>query len=275
MSESELFERYLAILGVPSRPPGLEYLRELVRAQLMRVPFENVSKIYYKKTRGVRSVPSLEEHLDDIEKRNLGGTCYVTNPRFARLLGPLGFDVALCGANMSKPDEHVVCVVEVSGRRLLVDVGFGAPFFDLMDLDQTAAQAIAFGNNRFVLQPRDERGRSELVHFRDGERVFGYVVNPEPREFAHFAGMVADSYRDSAVFMNAIVVERFAPGRSLRVHNLLLTEATSDSVTRRALANREELAETLVARFGMPSDIVETAIAGVALDDDIYSQRDD
>ena len=44
--QAELFSRYLALLGVPRREPGLDALREIVRVHLTRIPFENVSKLH-------------------------------------------------------------------------------------------------------------------------------------------------------------------------------------------------------------------------------------
>jgi hypothetical protein len=74
--------RYLGILGLAAGAPDLEHLRALVAAQLMRVPFENVSKLYLKKRFGATSAPTLEQHLDGIERFRFGGTCYANNPHF-------------------------------------------------------------------------------------------------------------------------------------------------------------------------------------------------
>jgi arylamine N-acetyltransferase len=51
------FERYLSILGVSDARPDLDTLRRLVRAQLTRVPFENVSKLYLARSRNFKGVP--------------------------------------------------------------------------------------------------------------------------------------------------------------------------------------------------------------------------
>ncbi len=110
---SEIFERYLSILGIEPEEPSHDHLRRLVRAQLIRVPFENISKLYLKKTRDASFIPSLEEHLDGIERFNFGGTCYANNPYFAELLCHCGYDVDICGADMTKPDVHVVSKVRL------------------------------------------------------------------------------------------------------------------------------------------------------------------
>ena len=80
----ELLERYLRLLGVPRRPPSLDALEELVRAHAWRVPFENISKLYYKKSLGLRSLPGLGRFLDGVEEHGFGGTCYANNSYFCQ-----------------------------------------------------------------------------------------------------------------------------------------------------------------------------------------------
>src|SRR5512143_789806 len=89
-----LYADYLRLLGLRPRVPSLEALTELTGAHLVRVPFENVSKLYY----------------------------------LYRLLENLGYRVRLCGADMSRPDVHLVIVVTVEGHEYVVDGGYGAPF---------------------------------------------------------------------------------------------------------------------------------------------------
>jgi arylamine N-acetyltransferase len=265
------FERYLSILEVEQDDPSLDHLRRLVRAQLIRVPFENISKLYLEKTRSASYIPSLEEHLEGIEKFHFGGTCYANNPHFADLLRHCGYDVDLCGADMTRPDVHVVSVVRLEGREYLVDVGYGAPFFEPMARDLDIEQEIVFGRNRYVLHPQDGRGRSRMDHYRDGDLIHGYIAKPEPRKIEHFDEVIRHSYTDAATFMNVVVVERFFPDRSLRFHNFDLTESTGHGTTTHRFANKEQLAEAIEHHCGFPGEIVREAIVDIALDSNIYS----
>lgn len=94
---SDLLERYLNLLGVQRRKPSLDALCELVQAHLMRVPFENISKLYYKKHQGLRGLRSLELFLDGIERFHFGGTCYTNNYYLcwsvSFLIDPLSFTI--------------------------------------------------------------------------------------------------------------------------------------------------------------------------------------
>ncbi len=267
----ELFERYLSILGVVPEAPSIDHLGRLVRAQLVRVPFENISKLYLKKTQNASYIPSLEEHLDGIERFQFGGTCYANNPYFAELLRHCGYDVDLCGADMTRPDVHMVSIVRLEGREHLVDVGYGAPFFEPMPRDLDHEHEIVFGESRYVLHPRDDRGRLRMDHFRAGELIHGYLAKPEPRKIEHFTEVIRESYTEAATFMNVVVVERFFSDHSVRIHNFTLTESTPDSATTTQLANKLELAEAIEHHCQFPADIVRAAIADIALDADIYS----
>jgi arylamine N-acetyltransferase len=259
------------VLGVAAAPPAPEHLAELVRAQLMRVPFENISKLYLRKRRGHRFMPELELHLDGIERHNFGGTCYPNNSYFNLLLRHLGYDVSLCGADMSDPDVHIVSVVRLAGREYLVDVGYAAPFYEPLPRDLQAEHVVRFGRHSYVLHPRDELGRSRMDHLRDGERIHGYTAKPEPREVGFFEKVIADSYDDTASFMNAVVVERFFEDRSLRIHNLKMIESTPDSSTETRLADRHELIGAVERYAGIPADIVRDAIEDLGLSGDIYT----
>jgi arylamine N-acetyltransferase len=270
MEIAEPFGRYLGILGVAAGPPDLDRLSSLVAAQLVRVPFENVSKLYLKKRHGAKSAPTLEEHLDGIERCRFGGTCYANNPHFYALLRRLGYDVALCGADMSRPDVHLVMIVRLGGREHLVDVGFAAPFYGPLPRDLESDLEIRFGETRYVLSPRDEAGCSRMTVSRGGRRVHGYLAKPKARELGEFQTVIAESYHETATFMNAVVVERFFPGRSVRIHNLSLSESTPDGATTTRLADRDDLVQAIEAHAGISADIVRQATEGVRLDGDIY-----
>lgn len=259
----EQLGRYLAALGVPRRAPSREALDELVTAHLTRVPFENVSKLCYRRRLGLTGLPPLDLFLEGLERHRLGGTCYSNNCHLWSLLVSLGYEARLCGADMSKPDVHAVIVVRLEGRELLVDGGYGAPFFVPLPLDVGLVEAIAWGQERYLLHPRDAAGRSRLVVTRDGVEKHGYVVKPTPRLPEDFRRVIADSFRPEATFMNAIAIYRFERQRSLALRNLRLIESTPEGFTSRSLKDRDELVAVVEARFGIPAELVKEAVGGL------------
>ena len=78
ISRQGLFEKYLDLLGVEKSEPDFDLLKKIVKAHLIKVPFENISKLLYKK-QGITNVPDMSAFLNGIEKYNFGGTCYTNN----------------------------------------------------------------------------------------------------------------------------------------------------------------------------------------------------
>lgn len=106
--------------------PTIETLRELHRAHLLTVPFENLD-IHWRQ----RIVLDEEGLFDKIVNRRRGGFCFELNGLFAALLRELGFHVTLLSARTFEPDgrtspefDHLVLLVRLQ-ERWLVDVGWG------------------------------------------------------------------------------------------------------------------------------------------------------
>jgi arylamine N-acetyltransferase len=258
-----LLERYLSLLGIPRGKPTVDALRELVQAHLYRVPFENVSKLYYKRHLRLRGLPSLELFLDGIEKFNFGGTCYPNNYYFYQLLANLGYQTMLCGADMSNPNVHMVSFVDLEKRQFLVDVGYAAPFVTPIPRDLVTDYVIRLGRDRYVLKPQDAAGSSRMELYRDDNLKHCYVANPVPKQIGDFEPVIADSYRDEATFMNAILLARFFPNRSLVIHNLTVIESQGTESNVRMVANRSELIKIISEYFGIPSQFTRDVVNGL------------
>src|SRR5690348_11061080 len=132
----EIYLRYLRLLGIEGIPSGLEGLREIVRRHIRQAPFENVSKLLLFAREGAGRAVPLAEFLDGIERFDLGGTCYSSNPHLADLLRRLGYDADLLGADMTAPNVHTSVRVRVNGVAYHVDCGYGGPFREPLRLDR-------------------------------------------------------------------------------------------------------------------------------------------
>jgi len=267
-SERALYARYLRLLGIGRARPDRALLEALTAAQLQRVPFENLSKLLRLRRAGLRRRPGLEEHLDGIEQHGFGGTCYANNSHFHGLLRHLGFDARLSGADMTDADVHIVVLVRVEGREYLVDGGYGAPFLEPLPRDLEREHVVALGRDRYVLEPQDAAGRARLRLLREGVERHGYTVKPEPRRIEEFDGVVLDSYRPEAVFLNALLITRFFPGRSSVLHNLRLLHSQGERWSERALADAQELGRVVEEEFGIARALVHEALDGIDLEGD-------
>jgi len=145
---------YLARIGVPG-PLTLDagVLRDLHRAHLVAVPFENLS-IH------LGEPISLDEAdlIDKIVGRRRGGFCYELNGAFAGLLESLGAQVRRVSARVygddgrpGPPFDHLALVVRLPDGTgpWLADVGFGSHSTHPLLADARAEQADPGG--RFLL----------------------------------------------------------------------------------------------------------------------------
>lgn len=147
--------RYLALLGVEHRAPGLESLGRLVRAQVLTIPFENTAALLRRAAAGDGPVAPLDPEalLASWEARSAGGVCFEHTEAFGRLLVALGYPVTPVAGELSFPGSHQALMVEAGGASWLVDVGNGAPFLEPIPLDRPLELRRAGLGYRFRADP--------------------------------------------------------------------------------------------------------------------------
>jgi arylamine N-acetyltransferase len=121
--------------------PTPETLREVHRAHLFAVPFENLD-IHI----GRKIVCDEDTFLHKIVNERRGGFCYELNGAFAALLRALGFQVTLLSARVARSDgsdspefDHLTLRVDLD-EPWLVDVGFGDSFLEPLRLEASVGQ---------------------------------------------------------------------------------------------------------------------------------------
>ncbi len=255
-----LFNKYLKVLGIGRSEPTLNYLTELLASQLNNIPFENISKIFYYKTLQLRNIPDFELYLNGIEKHNFGGTCYSNNYYFNQLLNHLGFDVILCGADMSSPDVHLTNIVTIDNNKYLVDVGYGAPFFRPIPMDINEIYSIIHGYDKYSYFPLNKEGLFELKQFSKNNIKHGYIVKPFKRDIKEFQKVIEDSFSKSATFLNRITIIKYYHSSSTSVRNYSLIKIKDREVKKIDLADRNEIINTITVNFKIKKDIVEESV---------------
>ncbi len=270
MGDAQLCSHYLKLLGVHARRPDVDLLEEIVRAQALTVPFENISKLFLKKRAGLHGLIGFAEYLEGIERYRFGGTCYSTNYYLNRLLTHQGYDAALCGADMRNPDVHVVNIVRAEGKEFLVDVGNAAPFLRPLPRDAKTEFITWLGTSRYVLRPQDEAGRSRVDLYLEGVLKHGYTVKPAPRRIDEFKSVIARSFNDDATFMNALLLVRLEPDRSRVIRNMSYIESKGLQSERRPITNQDQLIRLITGIFEMPRSIVTEALADFHIKEDAW-----
>ena len=266
----DVLAHYLALLNIPPVAPSLEALRRLVTAHLTRIPFENISKLYYRKRLGLMNLPDIRLYLDGIDKRHFGGTCYSNNYYFHLLLRSLGYQAKLCAADMRTPGVHALNMITIDGREYMADTGYAAPLLEPMPRDLEVDYEVMLGRDLYVLRPQDANGCSRLDLYREGVLRHGYLAKPAPRRIEDFSEVITGSFSANATFLNAILLARFYPGRSIVIHNLSLIESDKDKSQVHVLADRGELIAAIEQHFSMPPDIVSEALDGLVCTQDAW-----
>ncbi|WP_018157379.1 arylamine N-acetyltransferase family protein [Demetria terragena] len=119
-------EAYLVRIGASEEEPSLVALSRLQTAHARTFPFENLD-VLLAQHQGV----SLAAVQEKFVQRRRGGYCFEHATLFHAVLDRLGYHVQPHLARVGDPDAaprtHLDLVVELDGRRYLVDPGIGVP----------------------------------------------------------------------------------------------------------------------------------------------------
>lgn len=259
--DPKLFEKYLDLLNVQVKKPNLKLLTDLVSSHIIKIPFENISKIYYKLTKGVTRLLPFDIYLDGIANYNFGGTCYTNNYYFNLLLNRVGYDAKLCGADMSNPDVHIVNMVKIEDREYLVDVGYGAPFLNPIPRYLREDYVLRLGNEKYMFKPMDGRGFTKLEFYKNKKLKHGYTAKPFPKKKYEFDKIISDSIKEDSTFMNTVILARFFENSSTVIRNMKITKSNGLKSKTKLISNRDELVTLISENFSIPRYIVTEVIS--------------
>ena len=244
-------DAYLTRVGYSGRlQPDSSVLEALHLAHATRIPFENLDILLKRPIR--LDLASLQAKL---VTGGRGGYCFEQNLLFSAVLQRLGFSVTQLAARVlyrsrrKVPRTHVVLMVEVAGRRLLADVGFGLeglllplPFASGRETPQFAwTYRLVEANGEWLLQS-----------LRDGSWVELYSISPAPCLAVDFepANHYMSTHPDSR-FVQTLTVQLPTPEVRHMLRNRELVLDRGAAVTRRMLADDDELLAVLAETFGL------------------------
>ncbi|MCO5207205.1 MAG: arylamine N-acetyltransferase [Anaerolineae bacterium] len=179
-------ERYLGRIGFSgSLEPTADTLRQLHRAHMLTVPFENLDI-----SLGNRIELDLPLLYEKIVTRRRGGFCYELNGLFAWLLCELGYDVVLLSARVFSSGsfnaefDHLLLLVD-TGEQLIADIGFGDSFIEPLGFTQigrdTSGRSYRFieADSNWILQQQQPLAAWQTQ----------YKFTLRPRQLADFRPM--------------------------------------------------------------------------------------
>ena len=255
----KLLNKYLDHLELSNNPPSKSFLKILIKAQIIKFTFENISKLILWNDGKYNSLIDFETHLNNSIKLNFGGTCYANNYYFSRLLKHLGFDVSVHGADMGTGiDVHLVLIVKINTKKYQVDVGYGAPFFNPFCLSSFKPQAVKLGELEYKLEQAIDN-RFQLLVFKRNKLVHDYIVNNVVLEIEHFAEQIKDSFRKESEFMNRLRIVRFFEDHSIELNNNKYIVNSDNSSTHYFVKNIDELKKVVTTKFNLPKLPIEKA----------------
>jgi arylamine N-acetyltransferase len=251
------YGRYLRLLGIDGTPTGLDGLRLLVRRQLCRVPFENVSKLLLYAREGAGRPFTLDEYLDGIEHHDLGGTCYTNNPFFASLLREAGYRADLLAADMVTPNVHTSIRVHLGDTAWHVDVGFASPFREPIALNGRPWEFVE-GARRYVFDG------ARMTMFLGQEPAETYLSHDPPLTLESFTPIILYSYRPEAYFLNRLRIARFFDDCSIDLVDNKLFVHRAGETTEAVLHSVAEIEHAVHSLMQMPRCPVAEAIGVLA-----------
>ncbi len=264
-----LADAVLRHLDVPDPRHDRSWLDALVQRYGERVPWESASRIARAATRPSAERPLLPEAFwERTLSDGTGGTCFESNAALSALLATLQFDGALTINDMDDTRGcHTALVVRVRDERLLVDVGY--PVYAALPLESRTTSretpwfrylAIPSGKGRFRLEN----------HPHPSPYLFDLVDEPVSPD-AYVDALRAD-YAPGGLFLDRIVVRRIVDGDVWRFDSQATPwhlECFRDGrrVDHPLPADPAGAAAHIAAHFGLPCDIVHTALDVVSTPD--------
>jgi N-hydroxyarylamine O-acetyltransferase len=167
--------------------PTADVLRDLHRAHLLTVPFENLDIAL-----GRKIVCDESAFIRKIVDRRRGGLCYELNGAFAALLRAIGFQVTLLSARVPREDggespefDHLALRIDLD-EPLLADVGFGDSFLEPLRLEPGIEQS-QNGRTFRVVDCGDSLMMERAEHDGVWKRQYSFTLTP--RSLDDFAAM--------------------------------------------------------------------------------------
>ncbi|WP_276352255.1 arylamine N-acetyltransferase [Cohnella caldifontis] len=256
--------QYLSFLQAAPQEPSLDYLRFLIRRHLHRFPFENASKFHYYANHGKTGFqwfPSVETFLENFERMGFGGNCYILNAHFGQLLRSLGFQAETVRA--TNGNVHLANKVTVEGRSYYVDVGYGAPLFDPLDLEEQPRFS-RFGEEIEIL--RLDNDRFMIDRRANGQSIVTKSIEWKPVALRDFEADITHSLRDEEEnpFMRRIVATLFRPDAACSVINRKLFVKSERHVAVHEFTAKREWMDMMGKTFGLREEALNSALGFIA-----------
>jgi N-hydroxyarylamine O-acetyltransferase len=236
-----------------SRSVSTETVRDLHRAHMYTVPFENLD------IHAGRPIVLQDEALfEKIVSRKRGGFCYELNGLFCWLLRELGFEVSKLSARAGMPNgsfgpnfDHMTLLVELE-RPWIADVGFGDSFVEPLALEMQTPQ-FHWGRS-YRLVPFGEEILYQSFDEKSGWQN-GYLFGLTHYEYSDYEEMCRfHQTSPKSPFTQKRICSRATPEGRITLSNLKWIETRGAQRNERILQDENEYKIVLQEFFGVSID---------------------
>jgi len=250
MSDLDL-DAYLRRIGYSGpRQPTRAVLEAMHLAHATHIPFENLDILLG------RPVPlDLAGLQEKLVAGGRGGYCYEQNLLLAAALEATGYSVTRLAARVRYrtrrvlPRLHMLLLVEVEGKRMIADAGFGLEGLLLPVPFEAGRPSRQYAWTYRVVEEAEEW---VLQSLRDGSWTDLYSFSLQPQAPVDYepANHYSSTHPDSR-FTQTLVVQLPSPEARVALRNLELVTDRGSSVSSRTLAGDDELLAVLAETFGL------------------------
>jgi hypothetical protein len=239
-----ILDAYLKRLKLSQENPTLNYLNALIDTHQSLVPFENLTRIRDFKEKPLR-FPTIEESLQQIIEGH-GGVCWSLARAFKWLLKELGFKTEY----LYMEPGHV-CLKVTLDQEYYVDVGYGAPFFRAMPLNETfhvqsASEDFSYDVKGTFVDVKRTPGPQKKLHL--------IPYSPEQIEAEFLRGNVWGQNR----FLSETVISKYINHSLVRLYGSVLTDFRSGQRVEKEVS-LEEMNKILTLIFEIDPELYHQA----------------
>jgi len=259
MRRAEITDSYIHALGMKRKEPDLAFLTEISSRHVAQFAFSSV---------GPRLGDDLPLDFESLYKRIIeghrGGYCFEQNGLLFELLQELGFSVSLYLARVIYNQDihpgltHRITLVEIGGKRYIVDVGFGP---------QGPARPVSMSGKespdgfRIFRIKRCRSGEFHMQTLQDGE--FFSLYKFELVRYGQADCEVGHFYshkHPGASFVNHLVISRIMENEIRSLRNRDFSVITKSGEQKKLIENSGQLKKTLDTQFDIRVTDAESSI---------------
>ena len=242
------FSLYFKKLNITPSKPSLELVKEIQKNHISTFSFNNIA-VLQKQNISL----DIDDILEKLVNKNLGGYCFEHNKLLYEVLKALGFEVRILIAkvlnnlDVDSPRTHRITLLSFDNKQYLVDVGFGSvcPLSPL-DINDTNHHE----KYRIVKNESDDY-QLELKTFNKHFILYKFNLENYTEADCIMGNFYSSNYKD-AVFVNNFVISLRLLDCTYSLRNHIYHKIYKDKTDVTTILNDTQLYEIITKDFNIP-----------------------